>query len=227
MGVVYRAQDLSLSRSVALKFLPPSVSEDADALARFLHEAHAISALNHPNIATIYSLEESESEKFIALEFIDGGTLKDRLKEGPLPIDSAIFFATQIAEGLVHAHAKGIIHRDIKTENIMITGEGRIKITDFGLAKLLGGSTLTRSGATLGTAAYMSPEQARGEEVDHRSDLFSFGIVLYEMLTACLPFKGVHEAALLYEIVNESPKRLNSIRTDIPVELERIVERLM
>jgi serine/threonine protein kinase/Tfp pilus assembly protein PilF len=227
MGVVYRAEDLNLPRDVALKFLPQSLCGDEDALSRFLHEAQAISKLNHPNIATIYSLEDAGEQRFIALEYLPGGTLAGKLKAGPLSIEEALEYAIQIAEGLSHAHQNSIVHRDLKTENVLLTAEGRVKITDFGLAKSGEGSRLTRAGYTIGTAAYMSPEQARGEEVDQRSDIFSFGIVFYELLSGGLPFKGVHEAALLYEIVNEQPGQLRDVRADVPALLERIVGRAM
>jgi len=227
MGVVYKALDTKLNRHVALKFLPTSVTEDTEEKARFLHEAQALSSLNHPHVATIYDVEEAEEHKFIALEYIEGGTLKQKVKHKQLPLREVLDYAIQIAEGLAYAHKKEIVHRDIKTDNMMMTGEGEIKITDFGLAKLKGTTKVTRAGSTVGTAAYMSPEQAQGEEADHRSDIFSFGVVLYELTTGELPFRGEHEAALLYEVVNTPAKPLKELRSDVPEELQQIVGKAM
>ncbi|MFQ5798564.1 MAG: serine/threonine protein kinase, partial [Bacteroidota bacterium] len=192
MGVVYKAQDLKLNRHVALKFLPAFITEDAAEKARFLHEAQALSSLNHPHIATIYDVEEAGEHKFIALELIEGGTLKQKVKHRQLPLGQVLEYAIQIAEALAYAHKREIVHRDIKTDNMMMTSEGQIKITDFGLAKLKGTTRVTRTGSTVGTAAYMSPEQAQGEQAHHRSDIFSFGVVLYELITGEVPFKGEH-----------------------------------
>ncbi len=227
MGVVYKALDTRLNRHVALKFLPSFVTEDSEVKARFLQEAQAISSLNHPHIATIHDLEEIDERRFIVLEYIEGGTLKQKVKHKHLPLRDVLEYAVQMAEGLAYAHRKEIVHRDIKTDNMMITGEGQIKIADFGLAKLKGATRVTRRGSTVGTAAYMSPEQARGEDVDHRSDIFSFGVVFYELITGELPFKGEHEAALLYEVVNTAAKPLKELRADVLVELERIVGKAM
>jgi len=227
MGVVYKAEDQKLRRTVALKFLPSYITKESIDNIRFLQEAQAISALNHPNISTIHYLEEVNGQNFIVLEYIDGGTLKEKVRGKQLPINEVLVYAIQISEGLSHAHQKNIIHRDIKTDNIMLTSDGRLKITDFGLAKLLGAVKVTRTGSTVGTAAYMSPEQARGDEVDHRSDIFSLGIVLYEMTSGALPFNGMHEAALLYEIVNQKQKPLSMVRSDVPAELEHIVDKAM
>ncbi|MBI2620361.1 MAG: protein kinase [Ignavibacteriales bacterium] len=220
MGVVYKAQDTKLNRPVALKFLPPAVASGDQEKARFLHEAHAISSLNHPHIATIHDVEEIEGNNFIVLEYIEGGTLKQLLKQQQLSVREALDFATQLADGLAHAHARGIVHRDLKTDNVMITAEGKVKITDFGLAKLKGATKVTKTGSTVGTAAYMSPEQARGDDVDHRSDIFSFGVVLYELLTGELPFKAEHEAALAYLIVNEQPPVPSALDRRIPHRLD-------
>jgi len=227
MGVVYLAQDITLSRNVALKFLPNSIAQDTGALERFITEAQIISTLNHPNISTIYALEEHEQQKFIVLELIEGQTLKQRIQLSPLSKQDALDIAVQAAEGLAYAHQKGVIHRDVKTENIMVTNEGRVKVTDFGLAKLRGVSNLTRTGTTVGTLAYMSPEQVRGEEIDQRSDIFSFGVVLYEVFAGQLPFSGAYEAAVLYQIVNESHKPLREIKYDISGEIERIIDRCL
>ncbi|MCI0559585.1 MAG: serine/threonine protein kinase, partial [Nitrososphaera sp.] len=191
MGVVYKAQDLKLDRFVALKFLPPHLSADEDEKKRFIHEAKAASALDHPNICAIYEIDETEDgQMFIAMAYYEGETLKKKIERGPLPIDQTIDLAIQIAQGLAKAHKHGITHRDIKPANVMITNEGVAKIVDFGLAKLAGQTKLTKSGMTVGTVAYMSPEQARGEEVDHRTDIWALGVVLYEMITGQLPFKG-------------------------------------
>ena len=227
MGVVYRAHDTTLDRDVALKFLPTAISGKPTDLQRFRQEAQTISALNHPNIATIHELGEHDGMQFIVFEYIERGTLKSRLSGGPLTIPEVMDSAIQIGEGLAHAHSHGIIHRDIKSENVMLTGESRLKITDFGLAKLQHTAGLTKTGATVGTAAYMSPEQARGDVVDHRTDIFSFGIVLYEMVTGQLPFKGEFEAALLYEIVNTNPRPVRELRPDAPDGLEGIIDRAL
>ncbi|MGB2885871.1 MAG: serine/threonine-protein kinase, partial [Dehalococcoidia bacterium] len=175
MGVVYKAEDTRLKRAVALKFLPPELTQDEEAKKRFIQEAQATAALSHPNICTIYEIDEHQDQTFIAMEYIQGHSLRQRLEEGPLEIDEAKDLAIQVAEGIQEAHDKGIIHRDIKPANIMLTEKGQAKITDFGLAKLSWGVDLTKTSTFMGTVAYMSPEQARGERVDHRSDIWSFG----------------------------------------------------
>ncbi|MGH7597342.1 MAG: protein kinase domain-containing protein [bacterium] len=231
MGVVYKAQDLKLDRFVALKFLPPHLSADEEEKKRFIHEAKAASALDHPNICTIYEIDETEDgadcvrRMFIAMAYYEGETLKKKIERGPLPIDQTLDLAIQIAQGLAKAHEHGITHRDIKPANVMITKDGIVKIVDFGLAKLAGVVGLTKAGITLGTPAYMSPEQARGEEVDHRTDIWSLGVVLYEMLIAQLPFRGEYEAAMMYSILNEEPKPLADLRADAPNKLQQIVEK--
>ena len=202
MGVVYKAQDTKLERTVAIKFLPKHVATSVDGLERFKIEAKAAAALNHSNIATIYAIEESDDEVFIVMEYIDGKELKEIVGQD-LPIDTILDYATHIAKGLQTAHKKGIVHRDIKSSNIMITEDGMAKIMDFGLAKIRGGVEITQKESTLGTAAYMSPEQSKGDKVDHRSDIWSFGVVLYEMITGKLPFKGDYEQAVIYSILNE------------------------
>ncbi len=228
MGVVYRARDLALDRTVALKFLPPELTRDREAKQRFIHEAKSASALDHPNICTIHELGETgEGQVFIAMACYGGQTLRKRLERGPLELDHAVALAMQIASGLSAAHEGGIIHRDVKPANIIITDDGTIKIIDFGLAKLLGHASLTKAGSTLGTAAYMSPEQARGEEVDARTDVWSLGVVIYEMLAGKLPFSAEHEQAILYRILNEDPEPLTAYRQDIPVMLARVIERAM
>jgi len=197
MGVVYKAQDTKLDRIVALKFLPKHLLCDQEAKIRFEHEAKAASALDHPNIATIYEIDEVEGECFISMAYIEGKSIKDLLNEKTLSLKGVLDIAIQIAEGLNAAHKKGIVHRDIKSDNLMLTNEGLIKIMDFGLAKLRGVSRLTKTGSTVGTLGYMSPEQVQGMGADQRSDIFSFGVVLYEMITGQLPFKGEHEAAIM------------------------------
>ncbi len=228
MGVVYKAIDLDLERAVAVKFLPPHLSGDDDARQRFMHEAKSASALDHQHIGTIYEIGRTDDgQTFIVMAYYEGETLRERIDRGGMSAAEAIGIAAQIASGLARAHEKDIVHRDIKPSNIIITGDGEAKIIDFGLAKLAGKTKLTREGSTLGTAAYMSPEQARGEEVDHRSDIFSLGSILYEMLAGEPPFKGEHEAALLYEIVHEEPRPLSDSRSGLPPDLQRIVERAL
>jgi len=206
MGVVYKAEDTKLKREVAIKFLPRFISSKKEVRQRFEIEAQAAASLNHPNITTIHSIEEVDDQLFIVMEYIDGIELKDKIKTGLIQTKEAINIATQIAEGLDAAHKKGIIHRDIKSSNIMITKDGKVKIMDFGLAKIKGGTDVTKIGSTVGTAAYMSPEQTRGEGVDQRTDIWSFGVVLYEMLSDTLPFKGEYEQAIIYSILNEEVK---------------------
>lgn len=222
MGVVYKALDTKLERTVAIKFLPPHIAANKDERERFKIEAKAAAALNHPNIAHIYAIEESDNQMFLVMEYIDGQELKDIIQsEIPNP-QSAIEYTIQIAEGLKIAHNKGIIHRDIKSANIMLTNEGQIKIMDFGLAKVRGGVQVTKVGTTLGTAAYMSPEQTRGEEVDNRSDIWSLGVVLFEMLTRRLPFAGEYEQAVTYSILNE-----NADLSIIPDEIQPILKKVL
>ncbi|HLF20025.1 MAG TPA: serine/threonine-protein kinase, partial [Bacteroidota bacterium] len=218
MGVVYKALDLKLDRHVALKFLPAHVSSSGDDKARFIQEAKAASALNHPNILTIYDFIEEQGESFIAMELVEGESLKTKIAEAKekvsqLSISQVLGYADQMAQGLSKAHEKGIVHRDVKSENIMVTTDGLIKIMDFGLAKLKGKAGMTRAGSTVGTAAYMSPEQIQGEEVDEQADIWSFGVVLFELLTGEHPFHGEHESAMMYSITNEDPKPLGNLRS--------------
>jgi len=226
MGVVYKAQDTRLDRIVALKFLPGHLLCDEDAKARFVHEAKAASALNHTNITTIYEIDEAGGECFISMEYVEGKSLKELIKNKQTrkwDIPKIATLGVQMVEGLSKAHQKGIIHRDIKSDNIMLTNEGMVKIMDFGLAKLKGVSKVTKAGTTLGTVSYMSPEQTRGEDVDHRADIWSLGVILYEMITGQLPFKGDYEQAVVYSILNEEPKPITDLRPDLPGELEQIV----
>jgi non-specific serine/threonine protein kinase len=237
MGVVYEAEDTNLGRHVALKFLTPSLAKDDSLLQRFQREARAASALNHPNICTIHGIEQFESEHFIVMELLEGESLADRIRRGPLDIDSVLTLGVQIADALESAHSKGIVHRDLKPANIFVTTRGQAKILDFGLAKIDHRSKpdassmlptammgeLTSAGATLGTVAYMSPEQARGEITDARTDLFSFGTVLYQMATGVLPFKGETSALMFDSILNRDPVPLNQINPSLPPELSRII----
>lgn len=227
MGVVYKAHDTVLDRSVALKFLSPLLSENDEAKVRFIHEAKAASALDHPNIATIHEVGETEDGRlFMAMAYYDGQTLKEKIKEGSLPIPEALDYAIQMAKGLERAHQKQIVHRDIKPANIMLTEDGLIKIVDFGLAKV-GEVRLTQSGTTMGTVGYMSPEQSRGEPVDHRTDLWALGAVLYEMLTGQNPFKADYEQAVVYNILNEDPKPITEVRSEVPAELAAVVDKCL
>jgi serine/threonine protein kinase len=227
MGVVYKAQDTKLDRTVALKFLPKHLLCDDEAKKRFELEAKAASALNHTNITTIYEIDEVESECFIAMEYIEGKSIKKLIEEKTLSLKEVIDIAIQVCEGLVVAHEKGIVHRDIKSDNIMVTSRRQVKIMDFGLAKLKGASKVTKTGSTLGTLPYMSPEQVQGIEVDRRSDIFSLGVVLYEMITGQLPFKDEHEAAIIYSILNETPEPLARYKSNVPGELQRVVEKAL
>ena len=228
MGVVYKAQDTRLKRTVALKFLPPDLTRDEQAKTRFVHEAQAASALQHPNICTIHDIDETTDNRlFIVMDCYEGEALKQMIEGGPLLIDKAIDIAAQVAQGLAKAHESGIVHRDIKPANIMIGKDGIARIVDFGLAKLSGQTMLTKSGSMVGTAAYMSPEQARGEKVDHRTDIWSLGVVLYEMLTGHQPFASEYEQAMMYSILSGEPKPIEELRPEVPGNIIGIVQRAM
>ena len=228
MGVVYKAEDIKLERTVALKFLPPHLSNQEKEKKRFIHEAKAASALEHNNICTIHEIDETEEgQLFIVMSYLEGKTLQEKIDISPLKIDEAIGIAIQTAEGLKLAHEKGIVHRDIKPANLMITTDSTVKIMDFGLAKFAGKTKLTQKGTTLGTFSYMSPEQSRGGEVDYRTDIWSLGVVLYEMLTGQLPFKGEYEQAVIYSLMNVQQEPITSLRSNMPLELERIVNKTL
>jgi serine/threonine-protein kinase len=222
MGIVYKAEDLRLKRSVALKFLPPHLMDSPELKERFLIEAQAAAALSHPNICVIYEVGESEERPYIAMEYVEGETLRDRIRKGPVKPEDALGIISQVAAGLGEAHNKGIIHRDIKSANIMVTTKGQAKVMDFGLAKLRGGSSLTKSQTTLGTVAYMSPEQARGSDLDQRTDIWSLGVVLYEMLAGRLPFRGEHDQSVIYSILHQEPESLTKASPGTAPELEHI-----
>ncbi len=223
MGVVYKAEDTKLKRTVALKFPPPELMKDKEAKERFVQEAQAAAALDHPNICTVYEINESEDQTYIAMAYVEGHSLKEKMKTRQLELDEALDITSQVAEGLRAAHKKGIIHRDIKPANIMLTEEGLAKIMDFGLAKLSWGVDLTKTATIMGTVAYMSPEQATGTEISHRTDIWSLGCILYEMLAGQRPFKSTHDQAAIYSILNEEPEPIASLRKDLPVGFEMIL----
>ena len=236
MGIVYRALDTKLNRDVALKILPAAALASEDDRARFFREAQAAAQLHHPNICTVFEIDEAvpsdaphgtQPSPFIVMEYIEGETLDARIKNGPLKISEAIRLAGEVAEALKMAHSKDIVHRDIKSANIMLDAEGRAKVLDFGLAKTAQSTQLTRLGSTLGTISYMSPEQARAEEVDHRTDIWALGVVLYEMVSGQHPFAGDYEQAVIYSILNEDPEPLTALRTGVPLSVEGIVEKCL
>jgi TolB-like protein/Tfp pilus assembly protein PilF len=239
MGVVYKAEDTKLHRPVALKVLPRQALVTDEDKTRFAREAQAAASLSHPNVAMIFEFDEVDDPvtggklAFIAMEYVDGETVKQKIKpvgaihESPLPLDELLKIAIATAEGLAEAHGKGIVHRDIKSENVMISRSGVVKIMDFGLAEIAGRSRVTKEGMTVGTVAYMSPEQALGEKLDQRTDIWSLGVVMYEMITGRLPFTGDYEQAVVYRILNEEPEPITSLRSNVPMELERIIKKAM
>ena len=228
MGVVYKAQDLKLQRPVALKFLPSNFLGNKEAKARFLREARAAAALQHPNICTVYEIDEVDGRTFIAMAYLEGDELTKSIEKGPLSVERLLDIAIQVARGLQEAHGKGVVHRDIKPANIMDTTSGQAVLMDFGLAQLASAaSKLTREGTTVGTSAYMSPEQTTGEKLDHRTDIWALGVMLYEMATGQVPFQGHYEQAILYSILNEPPEPITAVRTGVPPELERIANKCL
>ncbi len=237
MGIVYLAEDTKLERKVALKFLPHHIASNSEEKERFKIEAKAAAALNHPNITTIYAIEENGDDIFIVMEYIDGKELKNIIETHPLAgrqgsktslqVNEIINYAAQIAEGLEAAHKKGIIHRDIKSSNIMITKESKVKVMDFGLAKIKGGIELTKAGITVGTTAYMSPEQLKGSGVDQRTDIWSFGVLFYQMLTNELPYKGEYDQAIMYSILNEEPVSASKLNSEVSAQLDNILEKCL
>jgi serine/threonine protein kinase len=227
MGVVYKAEDTKLKRTVALKFLPQELTHIPEVHERFMREAQAAAALDHPNICTVHEFDETEETSFISMAYIEGQSLKKKIESGPLEMGEALSIATQVAEGLSEAHKKGIVHRDIKSGNIMVTDNSQVKVMDFGLARTAERTLLTREGTTMGTVGYMSPEQAQGQEVDHRTDIWSFGVVLYEMLTGELPFKGEHEQSVIYSILKEQPKPATELQAGIPVSIDQVVSKAL
>lgn len=227
MGVVYKARDTKLDRTVALKFLPQSLTPTKEDRKRFVQEAKAAAALNHPNICTIHNINEHDSNQFIVMEYVEGETLREKIDVGDLTMEVALDYAARIADALYEAHQKDIVHRDIKPENIMVDSAGRIKVMDFGLAKLKHTHDITKTGSTVGTLAYMSPEQVQGKQVDYRSDIFSFGVVLFEMLTGQKPFRGEHQAAMTYAIVNEEPAPVQQYFSKVPEELIELFDKIL
>ena len=227
MGIVYKAEDTKLDRVVALKFLPPNGPITADDKERFLQEAKAAAALNHVNICTIYGIEEDGNSPFIAMEFVDGVTLRQKIRSGLHDRKATIEYTVQIAAALEEAHSRDIVHRDVKSDNIMVNARGQIKVMDFGLAKLKNGLSLTKTKSTAGTTSYMSPEQIQGLDIDHRADLWALGVVVYEMLTGQPPFVGEHDPAVIYKILNVEPKAIRTADLDVPEHLQDLVARLL
>ena len=227
MGVVYKAEDTKLERTVALKFLASHLLQDEEANKRFHREAKAAASVHHPNVCPVYEIGEDDGQTFLAMAFIEGDSLDKRIEQGPLKIPGALDIAQQIANGLEAAHENGVVHRDIKPGNVIVDDKGHVTVMDFGLALLTEGSKLTKFDMTLGTVAYMSPEQAEGAKVDHRTDIWALGCVLYEIVCGQRPFKGLYDPALVYEIMHEEPEPLTGLRTGIPIELELLVNKCL
>src|SRR5688572_6361206 len=222
MGIVYKAEDSKLRRTVALKFLPSYTTENRE---RFLREAQAAASLNHPSICTIHEIDEEHG--FLSMEFIEGLSVKEKIEIRPLPLEEALNIAMQACTGLQAAHDRGIVHRDIKPANLMLTAQGQVKIMDFGLAQVGDSTRITKTGTSLGTPAYMSPEQAKGDAVDRRTDIWSLGVVLYEMIVGRLPFRGETEQAVSYGIVHAEPEPVTALRTGLPKELDRVLAKAL
>jgi len=230
MGVVYKAEDTKFDRPVALKFLAAHLVSDEEVRKHFEREAKAAAALNHPNICTVHEIDEFEGKTFIAMAFLEGEGLDKKIEAGPLKLKDALDVAIQTAQGLQAAHEKGIVHRDIKPANLMVTGSGSkrlVTIMDFGLVQLADRSKLTRTDETMGTVTYMSPEQTYGVDLDHRSDIWSLGVVIYEMVLGEQPFKGHYDTAVMYSITNEEPEPITALRTGVPMELELLVNKCL
>ena len=225
MGVVYRAEDTKLKRTVALKFLRPQAFASDENRERFIREAQTAAALDHPNICTIFGIDEVGEHLFISMSFIEGVNLKEKIRQERLSIDEAVSIAIQIARGLEAAHERGIIHRDVKSANVIIAPDGTAKITDFGLAKITGSKEISKTTMSVGTAAYMSPEQGRGQKVDHRTDIWSLGVILYEMITGELPFRGDYDPAVVYSLLNQDPVPIADLRPETPIKIQRVIER--
>ena len=227
MGVVYRALDTKLDRQVALKFLPNHLLGDEEIRKRFEREAKAAAALSHANVCTVYEIDSSQGQTFIAMELVEGEPLDQKIARGPLKLEEALNIAQQIAKGLEAAHRKDVVHRDIKPQNIMIGDDNQVTIMDFGLAQLTQASRLTRTDQTMGTTAYMSPEQTEASGTDHRTDIWALGVVLYEMVTGQQPFRGDYDKAIMYSILNEEPEPMTALRTGVPMELEIVVNKCL
>ena len=227
MGEVWKAEDTQLRRTVALKFLAPESVGEPEVKDRLIREAQAVASLDHPNICAVHGIHDEQGKTFIAMAYIDGPSLDEKIQERPLPLDEALTIAGEIADGLREAHENGVVHRDIKPQNILLTAKGQVKLMDFGLAALSGRSRLTKAGTTLGTPTYMSPEQIEGRDTDHRADIWALGCVLYEMLTQRAPFAADYEQAIAYGIINETPEPVTAIRSGLPIDVDRIISKAL